>query len=284
MPVSVTVCGDTAVEPNETFVVNRQCDAATSSDNQGLGTIANDDTEVSVAVAPSSVTEDGATNLAYTFTRTGATAGPLTVNFSVSGSADFGTDYGQTGAATFTTTAGTVTFGAGNSTAVVTLDPTVDGTVEPDETAALAVTAGPGYNGGAPSSALGTITNDDADVSVAVAPSSVVEDHAPNLDYTFTRTGFTAAPVTVNFSVGGSATFGTDYGQTGAASFTTTTGTVSFGAGGTTAVVTLDPTTDGIPEPNETAILTVTSGTRLSVGASSAATARSRTTTRPKPS
>ena len=42
---------------------------------------------VSVAVSPSSVAEDGATNLTYTFTRTGSTTNPLTVNFSVGGSA-----------------------------------------------------------------------------------------------------------------------------------------------------------------------------------------------------
>ena len=44
-----------------------------------------------------------------------------------------------------------------------------------------------------PSSATGTITNDDTDVTVAVAPSSVAEDGATNLVYTFTRTGVTTA-------------------------------------------------------------------------------------------
>ena len=81
---------------------------------------------MSVAVSPSSVTEDGATNLDYTFTRTGATTGALTVNFSVGGTAEFGTDYGRPARPRLRPPAGTVTFGAGNSTAVVTLDPTVD--------------------------------------------------------------------------------------------------------------------------------------------------------------
>ena len=81
--------------------------------------------------------------------------------------------------------------------------------VEPDETVILTVLPGTGYNVGSPSAATGTITNDDADVSVTVAPSSVTEDGPTNLVYTFTRTGFTALPVTVNFSVGGSAVFST---------------------------------------------------------------------------
>ena len=52
----------------------------------------------------------------------------------------------------------------------MTVDPTADNTVEPDETVILTVTAGTGYNVGAPSVATGTITNDDSSVSVAVAP------------------------------------------------------------------------------------------------------------------
>ena len=57
------------------------------------------------------------------------------------GTASFGTDYVQRGAASFTATTGTVTFAAGSATAVVTLDPTPDSAVEPDEAVALAVIA-----------------------------------------------------------------------------------------------------------------------------------------------
>ena len=45
--------------------------------------------DVSVAVSPLAVAEDGATNLDYTFTRNGNLTDPLTVNFSVSGTGDF---------------------------------------------------------------------------------------------------------------------------------------------------------------------------------------------------
>ena len=237
-----------------------------NSNDVVLTVLANPD--ISVAVSPASVLEDGAPNLVYTFTRS-VTTGALTVNFSVGGTAVFATDYTQTGAASFTATTGTVTFGAGNSTATVTLDPTTDSTVETDETAILTVTSGTGYNVGSPSAATGTITNDDTDVSVAVSPSSVTEDGATNLVYTFTRNGVTTGALTVNFSVGGTAQFGTDYSQSGAATFTTTSGTVTFGAGNSTATVTLDPTADSTVEPDETAILTVTSGTGYNVGSPS---------------
>ena len=149
-----------------------------------------------------STTEDGAGNLVYTFTRNGVTTGALTVNFSINGTATFNTDYTQTGATTFTPPTGTVDFVAGSSTATVTVDPgrqhsrtRRDG--YPDRG------AGHGYNVGAPSAATGTITNDDSSVSAAVAPSTVDEDGATNLVYTFTRTGSTTGALTVNFSING---------------------------------------------------------------------------------
>ena len=154
----------------------------------------------------------------------------------------------------------------------MTIDPTADTTVEPDETVILTVAPGTGYNVGTPSSATGTITNDDTDVSVAVAPSSVAEDGAANLVYTFTRTGVTTGALTVNFTIGGTATFNTDYTQTGAATFVPPNGTVTFGAGNSTATVTVDPSADATSEPDETVILTVTAGTGYNVGTPSSAT------------
>jgi hypothetical protein len=236
------------------------------------GTITNDDATVSVAVSPANVAEDAAANLVYTFTRSGATAAALTASFTVAGSATFGTDYAQSGAAGFSASTGTVTFAAGAATALVTLNPTVDTTVESDETAILTVTSGSGYTAGAPAAATGTITNDDATVSVAVSPASVAEDAAANLVYTFTRSGATAAALTASFTVAGSATFGTDYAQSGAAGFSASTGTVTFAAGAATALVTLDPTVDTTVESDETAILTVTSGSGYTAGAPTAAT------------
>src|SRR5262249_41187409 len=96
--------------------------------------------DVSVAVAPSTVDEDGATNLVYTFTRSNTSGGALTVNFSVGGNATLNTDYTQTGANSFSSSAGTVTFAAGQSTTTLTIDPSADNTVESDETVILSIT------------------------------------------------------------------------------------------------------------------------------------------------
>ncbi|MEK6335643.1 MAG: Calx-beta domain-containing protein [Acidobacteriota bacterium] len=276
--VTVNPEADTTVETDETVVltVTSGIGYDVGSPSSASGTITNDDTDVSVAVSPASVAEDGATNLVYTFTRVGVTTTSLTVNFSVAvggSNAVFPADYAQSGATTFVPPVGTVTFGAGNSTATVTVDPTPDLLVEPDETVIFTVTSGAGYNVGSPASATGTITNDDADVTVTVAPSSATEDGATNLVYTFTRTGFNLLPVTVNFTVGGSAVFSTgDYTQTGAATYSDTSGTVLFGAGVATATVTIDPSADLTVEPDETVVLTVTSGIGYNVGSPASAT------------
>jgi hypothetical protein len=273
--VTIDPVADSSVEPDETVVLTVVAGAGygVGAPSLASGTITNDDTDVSVAVAPSSTAEDGAGTLVYTFTRTGVTTGALTANFTIGGTADFNTDYTQTSAATFTPPTGTVQFTAGSSTATVTVDPTPDTTVEPDETVILTVAAGTGYNVAAMNnSATGTITNDDTDVSVAVAPASVAEDGPTNLVYTFTRVGVTGSPLTVNFTIGGTATFNTDYTQVGAATFVPPNGTVTFGAGNSTATVTVNPTADMTSEPDETVILTVAAGTGYNVSTPSSAT------------
>jgi Ca2+-binding RTX toxin-like protein len=212
---------------------------------------------ITLAVSPASVTEDGTTNLIYTFTRSGVTTNPLTVNYTLGGTATLNTDYTRTG------TNNTVTFVAGSSTATVTVNPTADTTIEPNETVILTLAAGTGYTVGTPNAVTGTITNDDVtlpSITLAVSPASVTEDGTTNLVYTFTRSGVTTNPLTVNYTLGGTGTLNTDYTRTG------TTNTVTFAAGSSTATVTVNPTADATVESNETVILTLATGTGYTVG------------------
>ncbi|MCZ8222405.1 MAG: lectin-like protein [Microcystis sp. LE19-84.1B] len=264
--ITVAVNGDTKVESNETFFVNLsnlQTNGrnVTITDNQGQGTITDDDVilpSITLAVAPSSVTEDGTSNLIYTFTRSGVTTNLLTVNYSIGGTANNGTDYASipTG----------VTFAANLATATVTINPTADTTVESDETVALTLTAGTDYTIGTTTAVTGTITNDDTSVTLAVSPASVTEDGTSNLVYTFTRSGVTSNALTVNYTLGGTATLNTDYTRSG------TNNTVTFVANATTATVIVDPTADTTVESNETVALTLASGTGYTIGTPNAAT------------
>ncbi len=283
--VTINPTTDTTAEPDETVILTLNANgtpAATggysvATPAAATGTIIDDDTLVSVTVAPTSVAEDGATNLVYTFTRNGATTNPLTVNFSIGGTATVaGNDYSQSGATTFGATTGTVIIPIGSASASVTLDPTADTTVEADETATLTVTAGSGYVPGASPTVTGTITNDDTDVSVAVAPASVAEDGVTNLVYTFTRAGVLSGALTVFFTASGSATFlptGQDYVASGSgAMFNSTAGTgiIIIPDGVPSAALTVNPTPDNDVESDETVTMTVTPNSSYNVTGSPA--------------
>jgi len=120
---------------------------------------------------------------------------------------------------------------------------------------------------------LANITNPDPSITVAVgSPPSVAEDGSTNLVYTFTRTGNTTNALTVKYAVAGTATFNTDYTQIGAASFTATTGTITFAAGSSTKTLTIDPTADTTVESDETVTLTLATGTGYTIGTTTALT------------
>ena len=231
---------------------------------QATVTIASEDFGVSLAVSPTSVQEDGTTNLVYTFTRTGVLDAALVYDFFVAGDAVFNTDYTVTGATDFNANAGTVTFAAGSATATVTIDPTPNTLAAPNKTVNLITVDGQIVEG--------TIVNNDTDVTLAVAPGTVAEDGVNNLVYTFTRVEVLDTPLTVNFNVGGTATLNTDYQAFGAATFGATAGTVTFASGEDTVSITVDPTPDSTVEPNETVALTLTPGTGYSTPASTPVT------------
>jgi Ca2+-binding RTX toxin-like protein len=249
---------DTAAEADETVALTLASGTgyAIGTSTAVTGTIANDDLPViSLTLSPASVTEAGTPNLVYTFSRTGPTTNPLTVNYSIAGTAN-GSDY--TGATPGT--GKTLTFAAGASTATLTLDPTADTTLEPSETVTLNLVAGTGYTISTTGAVTGTILNSPV-ITLAVSPGSVIEDGSDNLVYTFSRTGPTTNPLTVRYTIGGTAN-ASDY--TGA---TPGTGkTLTFAAGASTATLTLDPTVDSVAEADETVALTLASGTSYAIG------------------
>lgn len=212
---------------------------------------------VSIAVSPASVSEDGATNLTYTVTRSLNLTSPTTVNITTSGTATSGVDY--------TGGVATAVIPAGATTATITIDPTVDGTVEADETVTLTVAAGTGYTVGAPASATGNILNDDVpSATISVSPANVAEDGAPNLVYTVSLNQASFSALSINYTIGGTATNGTDYA--------TIASPLVIPAGNTTGTITVNPTVDATIEANETVILTLNAGAGYTVGVPNSAT------------
>jgi Ca2+-binding RTX toxin-like protein len=266
--LTIDPTADTLFENNETVALTLATGTGytVGTTTAVTGTITNDDTPtITLAVAPTSVTEDGTGNLVYTFTRTGLTTSTLTVNYGITGTAD-ATDY--TGATPGT--GKTITFAANSATATLTIDPTADTTIEANDTVALTLATGTGYTIGTPAAVTGTITNDDQQITLGVNLSGISEESTSNFVYTFTRTGLIANSLAVNFTVGGTATFNTDYAQTGANSFSATTGILTFAAGASTATITLNPTSDTTVEPDELINLTLAAGTGYTIGTTGA--------------
>ncbi|MBT8271180.1 MAG: hypothetical protein KJO25_03955, partial [Bacteroidia bacterium] len=112
----------------------------------------------------------------------------------------------------------------------------------------------------------------DPSVSVAVSPASVLEDSGTGLVYTFTMNSPSVGSTTVNFTIGGTATYSTDYTDSGADTFDGSNGSVIITNGNTTAAVTLTPVADADVEVQETIELMIDSGTGYIGGSPNAAT------------
>ena len=255
------VSGTTAAAPGNYPVTLRVTDASTGPGSyfelEPFTLTVSPPPSVSIAVAPASVSEDGATNLTYTVTRSLNITSPTVVNLGFSGTATPGSDF-----------AGSVvsaTIPAGATTTTVVINPTVDGTVEANETVIITVAAGAGYTVGAPASATGTILNDDVpSATLSVSPAAVAEDGAPNLVYTVTLNQASLSATSVNFSIGGTAANGTDYA--------TIASPLVIAAGNTTGTITVNPTADTNIEADETVTLALAAGAGYTVGVPNSAT------------
>ncbi|MFM6353015.1 MAG: Calx-beta domain-containing protein, partial [Dolichospermum sp.] len=157
--LTIDPTADTTIEANETVALTLATGTGYTigTTTAVTGTITNDDLpSITLGLNFSGISENSPSNFVYTFTRTGATTNALTVNYGIAGTA-LSTDY--TGA-----TPGpgkTITFAAGSSNATLTLDPTADTTIEPNETISLQLVAGTGYTIGTTAAQIATIINDD---------------------------------------------------------------------------------------------------------------------------
>jgi uncharacterized protein (TIGR03437 family) len=160
---AVTVNGDVAIEPNETFFVNvTNLSGATAADTHGIGTIQNDDSPT-LTIGDVSQSETNSGNTSFTFTVTSSLPAPASgITFDIAtadGTAHDGAastednDYVMR-----SLTAQTIAPGATTYTFAVTV--TGDTLVEPDETFVvnLSNVANASVGDG---QGLGTIQNDD---------------------------------------------------------------------------------------------------------------------------
>jgi Ca2+-binding RTX toxin-like protein len=213
-------------------------DGTETNNDDFFGNISIIPANVTLAVSSVSVLENGTTNLVYTFTRTGPTTNALTVNYSITGTAD-ATDY--TGATPGT--GKTITFAAGSATATLTIDPTADTTIEANETVALTLTTGTGYVIGTTAAVTGTITNDDFP-TLSINDITVVEGKDASAFLTVSLSEPINQTVSVNYTITAiNATAGSDY--------TTTSGTLTLAPNSTFVTISIPILNDDINESLE---------------------------------
>ena len=100
-------------------------------------------------------------------------------------------------------------------------------------------------------------------ISLGITPINANENNTSGV-FTLGRSGNTSSSLTVNYTIGGTATNGTDYGSL--------SGTVTFAAGSATATVAVNPINDNLYEGNETVTLTLAAATTYTIGTNSTAT------------
>ncbi|MEZ5427001.1 MAG: choice-of-anchor Q domain-containing protein [Pyrinomonadaceae bacterium] len=164
--VTVLVNGDTVVEPNETFFVNLTNPTnATINDNQGQGTIINDDsTSISINDVSQNEGNSGTTNFNFTVSLSQPNSQTVTVKYqTANGTATAPSDYTAIGATT-------LTFNPNETSKQVTVLVNGDTAVEPDETFFVNL-SNPTNATIADNQGQGTILNDDS-CSFNLSPTS----------------------------------------------------------------------------------------------------------------
>ena len=272
--VSQLVDGVLTTSVSLTDLAGNTSTAATATTTKSTGTAGT--AGFTVGTSNPSGAEQGQVPITFVISRSGNTSGVVTVNLGWGGTAMLTSDYTLTVSTGGTLSGGgsVLTVADGITSVTITAKPVDDTLIEPDESVILTLTAGTGSSVGTPSSASGTIADNDTPViNVAATDASGAEQSQNTITFTVTRTVNTTVTTVVNLGWGGTATLTGDYtlsasGGTLAANFLTLT----FAPGQSTATITVKPVDDTIIEPTETVILSLAGGTNYTIGASTFAT------------
>ena len=277
--IDINPINDSEFEDPETVILTLVNSSAYQIGNRSSATVTIWDNDLPTVTIQATDAEAAETNPGqtpnpgrFTLTRTGSTTHALTVKYSIGGTAIGGTDYTIGGTSTsvnFLNRTGTVTFAAGSRTAFIDINPINDSEFEDPETVVITLANSSAYQIGNSSSATVTILDNDlptVTIEATDAEAAETKSGQPTNPgrFTLTRTGSTTHALTVNYSIGGTATNGSDFNRL--------TGTVTFAAGSSTAVIDINPIDDTLVEPSETVILTLLGSSTYQIGTSNTAT------------
>ncbi|MBP4136915.1 beta strand repeat-containing protein [Flavobacterium geliluteum] len=249
--ITVAALTDSLIEANETVIVTGGTTAGYTWGSSDVATVTITDVSnaaskvLSITPATVSIVEGGSTTLTISLPTGVIVASPLTVSYTISGTATSATDYNAL--------SGTVIIPAGSGSTTITVASLSDISIEPDETVILTggTTSGFTWNASASNSTV-TITDvtSPANKTLSFSPTTVSTAEGTTTVLTVSLpTGITStSPITADYTVTGTATSGTDY--------TALTGSVTIPAGQNSITINMSALTDGAIESNETVILT----------------------------
>ena len=216
--------------------------------------------KVSIAATDYSASESGDTGT-VTISRTGITTNALTVNYTTSGTATNGSDYN--------TLSGSITIPAGSSSVNIPITAINDTEFEGDEYLNLNLQTSANYVLEGSTTATVSITdNDKPTVSIVASDANASEtlstETANTGEFTITRTGTTANSLTLNYSVAGTATNGSDYNSLGS--------TIVIPAGASSVTIPIIPIDNFTLESTETVVLNLSTDTAYNLGTNNSAT------------
>ena len=242
--ITVTVRGDVASEPDETFLVELSSPAnAVLLTAQGIGTILNDDNRLAVSDAEVVENDNGAIVAATFWVSLPTAVGhEVCVEYATAnGTATAGSDYLPAN--------GTLRFSPGETSKPVSVPVFGDRLNEAHETFLLKL-ANPVGAQLADSQATGTIQDDDPLPRISVADVAIAEGDSgtKSLSFVLTLSVPSGRSVSVNYATADvTATAGSDY--------VAKSGTATFAAGTTSQTVSITVNGDAAAEINETLVL-----------------------------
>ena len=179
-----------------------------------------------------------------------APAADITLAYTVDGTATSGSDY--------TALSGTLSVPKDATTATIPVAIVDDSLKEESETIILTLSAGSGYEVGSPGSHTLTIAASNPPVASFASASQTVQEGSGTSDVTVNLSPAPAADITLAYTVGGTATSGSDY--------TALSGTLPVPKDATTATIPVAIVDDGANEDAETVVLTLSAGSDYDVG------------------
>ncbi|MFL6260853.1 MAG: beta strand repeat-containing protein [Thermoanaerobaculia bacterium] len=252
--VTVPVNGDSIDELDETLALNlTNAINATIADNQGTGTIVDDDTSAA-SIGNASVAEgnSGSVAAAFAVTLSVPNSRTVTVDYqTANGTATAGADY--------TAASGTVTFAPGETAKTVSVPVLGDVIDEADETFTVTLSSPTNAVLGS-ATGTGTVVDDDT-ATLTVSNASVTEGDTGSLNAVFTVSLTTPSSQTVTVqavTANGTATAGSDYTATGPV-------TLTFAPGQTSQPFTVPVLGDTIDEADETFLVSLSNASGASI-------------------